>query len=312
MDQRPTRGKHDPETHRPDRRRRAARFTSLFPGLIRLIFPERSFTPVSIAARVLNLSSGGAMVEVPGESVEDASGMRGTYCELRIAAGRKVALFGRVARAEAREGKCLLGLMFHRSHPELIGDLVHGETSEIEPDALLPFPVLHPFSPLIEEETAMISGDAPDADEVVVENPDGKATAVPVRDGVFRLTLQVEEEGMNTFQIFSRRGSLRSVPQKIDLIHVPLTSEEFHFSLERSESTATADGVRCEFLGGAGSARDLMESLAELVESSTRVKLTMKAQSPQPFSDELIESIRRRAAELRRQSGVHRTMGKVD
>lgn len=283
------------ETHRSRQRRREQRFASTFPGLIRILFPERSFNPVSLAARVLNLSSGGALVELHDGHLrgEDSENLRGTFCELRIAAGLRVALYGRIARAEKTDGKLLLGIMYHRSHPELVGDLIHGETIDIEPDALLPLPVLEPYSPMVEEETVSISGEAPDSEEVVVENADGRATSIAVRDGIFRITIKLEAEGPQQFRVFSRRGQLRSAPQTLEFIHVPVNSARLHLQIEEGQDASGRYEIACEYIGTAEALERIITATREATKGSDQIKLALRARSTEPFPDGLAEKIRR-------------------
>lgn len=282
------------------RKRREPRYACSYPAVMRFLFPERSFVPLSLAVRVVNLSSGGALVEVhEGSLDEETSVLRGCYFELRIASSGGVPLYGRVARIGNQDHQRLLGLMFHHAHPELIGRLIHGESASMHPGDLLPVPVLDPYSPLTEEEIVVLTGRAREAERIVLQSERGETAEFPVEDGRFRLSIPLPAEGDHGFRILAAGGRQQSPALPVNLTRLPSSESDFHFEAKVSQDSNGRQIVTMEFAGSGMAAPDVLERAAWFLKDALRVRVMIRGSSLEGCSEEQLDKLRREVEELR-------------
>lgn len=279
---------------------REPRYRCVYPGLLRVLFPERSFVPISIAVRVVNLSSGGSLAVIhQGHLDAPLDALRGCYFELRIASSSAEPLYGRIARIDARTSAPVLGLRFHRSHPELIGQLIHGDTAEVDANTTLSLPVLDPYSPLSATTPIFLTGRSHDASEIVVGNDFGKSVTFPVVKGRFELSLELLCEGVNCFQLIARDGELRSLPHTVHVTYVPSAGDELFF---RAEPTIDQNGravVDFEFLGTGQAGAALFVRMLDYLPESDRLRLQLRARAHDALNAGALGELRQIADELR-------------
>jgi hypothetical protein len=291
------------ESQTPKRKgptRREPRYRCLYPGLLRVLFPERSFVPLSLAVRTVNLSSGGAMVVLHQANLADpVEALLGRYVELRIAAAGATPLYGRIARLDARAVDPVFGLRFHASHPELVGQLIHGDTAEIDENTTLPLPILDPHSPLSGTAQIRLTGRALGAAAIHVANDFGATSEFPVVEGRFELVLQLLSEGENAFQMTTRNGDQRSLPLTVTVAYLPTARDELFFRCEPTLDASGKEVVDLEFLGTGAAARRILGAWGEALDESARVRFQARAVSSPRLGGEVLNELRRLANELR-------------
>ncbi len=282
---------------------RETRYPCLFPGMLRILFPEKSFVPLNVAVRVANLSCGGAMVELHGANLDEGvETFKGCYFELRIAVAGTPPIYGVVARSDLQEDCGILGLRFHRPYPELIGSLIHQEGDYSTDPTALPMPVLDPFAPISDESLIIISGHCVDATEVVVISEDGIDLTVPVHHGRFSAKLELTHQEFNNFQIIARAGQRQSPPIPLTVAYVPLPSDDFHFHTESSTDMQGNYVLTLDYMGAAYSGGRMLAKFVELTPGGKHARISIKLTSSEEYPEDIALELRREAESLKRNS----------
>lgn len=286
-------------------RTREPRYPCLFPGMLRVLFPEKSFIPISYAVRVANISCGGALVEIHEGNIEDEqNSFEGCLFELRIATGDVPPLYGRISRSDISKDQGLFGLRFHQSYPELIGRLVHEEPSHNRPGQTpLPTPILNPFSPISDEPRVVISGVASGATEVILTDEKQKAQAVPVdSEGHFSAKLSLAKLDFNEFRLIASNGDRESSPLPVIISYIPLPEDDFHFHIESGTDTHGNNLLSIDYMGAAVPASRVVSELGKVMTDSKHARMSVTLTSVNPISTEQIKSLRKDIEKIRKDS----------
>lgn len=271
------------------------------------MFPERSFEPLSMAARVVNLSTGGAMVTLQqGPLNEPLEALRNCYFELRIALPDTPALFGRVARTAAAEGQPVLGLRFHRAYPELVRQLVREESGEADARMTLPPPVLAPYSPLSGSPAVRLGGTA-DAASIEVTTDMGRVIEFPVHDGKFDLRLELPMEGENVFRVVARRGAEISQALTVGVTYLPSARAAVAWRIESTLDESSREVVDIEFSGTGLATGRFLQKTSGYLAGSARTRFHMRAFATHRLGPLALQELRAFAEELREEREVQAT-----
>lgn len=277
--------------------RREERHTCSLPGLLRILFPERSFVPVALPARVIDFSAGGAMVDVPDglKKLGTNEGLNSRFFELKIAHKELPDLRGVLAWSETEGTGIRLGLRFHAQCPQLVQMLDPTGTAS-QSAAPLPMPVLDPFPPTSLDRKIRLTGEAREALEVVI----GRTTAsreevtVPVRGGRFMAEVELTENGGNFFMLRSRAGLRTSKRLPFEITYIsPTSTDAFHFEIESAKDPASGlPLVAVEFSAPTNDAERLFLHVHQLMSMSERISLTARLAFRYAPDSDLIASIR--------------------
>jgi hypothetical protein len=277
--------------------RREERYSCSLPGLLRILFPERSFVPIALPARVIDFSAGGAMVDVPDgvKKLGATESLSNRFFELKIAHKDLPDLRGVLAWSETEGTGLRLGLRFHAQCPQLV-QLLDPTGTASQTTAPLPMPVLDPFPPTSLDRKVRLTGEAREALEVVI----GRTTAsreevtVPVRNGRFIAEIDLTENGGNFFMLRSRAGLRTSKRLPFEITHIsPTSSDAFHFEIESAKDPATGSPlVAVEFSAPTNDAERLFLHVQQLMSMSERISLTARLAFHYAPDPELITSIR--------------------
>ncbi|MGF1571838.1 MAG: PilZ domain-containing protein [Sumerlaeia bacterium] len=282
---------------------REPRYPCLFPGMLRVLFPEKSFIPISYAVRIANISCGGALVEIHEGNIEDEhSTFEGCLFELRIATGDVPPLYGKIARSDVEKDQGLFGLRFHQSYPELIGRLVHEEPSpNRQGQTPLPTPILNPFSPISDERKIVISGIAKKANEVVLMDEEGISHSVAAdSEGYFSAKLNLKKLDFNEFRLISSNGERESSPLPVIVSYVPLPENDFHFHMESGTDINGNHLLSIDYMGAAEPAAQVVTELSKVMEGSKHARLSVTLTSREPMSPKQIQLLRADVEKIRK------------
>ena len=163
--------------------RREKRHACSFPGLIKILVPERSLTPISLPVRQA--------------TIEDDPILSTRYFELKMAHSEVPILRGVVAWSDQSPKATRLGLKFHQPHPELERILSpegsRGGQTVMAGAPPLPLPVLDPVAPTTLDPIILLHGEAQEALEIVLRDHNGTEHTAPVRNGRFTIEMTLKE-----------------------------------------------------------------------------------------------------------------------
>ncbi|MDX1972796.1 MAG: PilZ domain-containing protein [Candidatus Sumerlaeia bacterium] len=282
---------------------REARYPCLFPGMLRVLFPEISFTPLNFAVRVANISCGGALIEIHEGNLErEKQNFEQCLFELRIASGDVPPLYGKIVRSEIKDSAGLFGLRFHRSYPELIGKLVHEEVGQPKNGSpLLPMPLLDPFAPISDEPTIVISGVAKGATEVIVTSEDNAEQRVSVNpEGQFSVKLHLAHQDFNEFRLRSTNGDQSSSLLPVLISYVPLSAEGFHFHLHTGTDSHGNHQMVVDYMGSISPATRIVQELSKRMVEAKHARFSMTLTSTKPYAPKDIQELRQDVEALRK------------
>jgi len=280
---------------------REERYPCLYPGMMRILFPEKSFVPINMAVRVANISSGGSLVEIHEANLEsEYKTFEGCFFELKIATGDVPLMYGRVVRSDMAEESCMLGLKFHQSYPEVIGRLVHEEMlTEGAGNDPLPTPILNPFSPMSDEPQVLISGTAMEANEVVITNENDEEIRDPVTDHEYSAKLILKHEDFNEFKLVSTTGERNSNPIPVIIAFVPLSENDFHFHVDTTSDINGQHTLTMEYMGAPKAAGDMLTEFATLTPDGKHARFSLKLTSIEPFDPKTLKQIKKESERIR-------------
>lgn len=287
--------KEEAELSPEDQLQREERMTCSFPGLLKIIIPEESFVPLSVAVRVSDLSSGGARVEVHDRTkLSDNLLLPNRFFELKVAHAEIPMLRGTVAWADMGKTNPVLGLTcFERSAP-VSQFLLRTETeSGLQGPPPLPLPSIDYFPDVVNEESVLITGTAQEAMEIIARRDKKIFTGKVSKGGKFEIKLDLEPESENHFIIKSQAGERRSrgVPLKIVC---PGTQERFrsYFECDLRNEKDGSQVLKLDFCGSSHQAERVLYRLSQLMVSSDRISIAANLLSLAQFDRRFFEALR--------------------
>ncbi len=276
---------------------REQRLPCSFPGLMKILVPEKSFVPTSLAVRVANISATGAMVEVHDKSkLGDSLALANRFFELKVAHPEIPIMRGLVAWSDLSVENPVMGLSCFERIEEL-GDIVlsASDTKGFRSPPPLPPPKLIPYPPLTEDLKVTIEGEAAEALEVIAKGDEGKIAA-EIRNGKFILSLQLKPNSENHFSLRSFAGQRRSraVPIRISQISARARKPSTHqpyFDLKESVTAEEIPELEIEFNGKVQAAERILYRISQLMTSSDHVNISMTLEARSGFDFRLINAL---------------------
>ncbi len=275
---------------------REPRHSCSFPGVLKVVIPETSLVPIAMAVRVLNFSAGGAMVEIHErhKNIDVGSTLCTRFFELKVAHSQVPELRGTVAWTDVSGREPRLGLKFHVMVPALVRIFDPTGQTEWGGAPPLPMPVLDPFPPTSLEQKVIISGEAKDALEVVVESAGGQKFSAPVRQGRFSIELVLQDTAENYFVMRSQAGTRLSRRLPIEVTYFSLTNAgAVRFDANIDSRNEGEQIVNVEFLGPARQAERVLAQLQRLLGVGDNCALTAKIISRKGFDRRIFEEVKR-------------------
>jgi len=292
---------------------RDERIACSFPGVMKILVPEKSFLPFPVAVRVANLSVGGALVEVHDKTkLEYDIALPNRFFELKVAHPDVPLLRGTIAWSDMSRANPLLGLSTFERHPELADIAVSTDSPyRLDGPPPLPTPTIDPFPPVVREEMIVISGVAPEAMEISVKRNDLKFDT-KVKRGRFELKLELEPNAENHFTLRAIAGERRSrpVPIRIDC-EKKADEKRFRFNASMGTDKNGAHQVKLEFNGSMRQAELVLYRFSQLMAISETVNMQAVLESREPFDRRLYDALRSEGAVLSADTGRNEAASKL-
>ncbi len=277
---------------------RERRLPCNFPGLMKILIPEKSFTPIALPVRVTNISATGAMVEVHDSSkLQRGVAVANRFFELNVAHPEIPTFRGTIAWSDTSRNMPLLGLssfdyLEEFSKVVMADDSTHG----IKGPPVLPPPELEPFPPRTNDPVVVIRGTAEEALEVVVKG-DRKRFKAPVEEGRFEVQLELQQNAENHLSLRTRAGARKSraVPIRIINEQGGVLPKRKYFD---TRTRTTEDGLHLldlEFCGNVEQAERILYRFSQLMAASTRISLTAELEAPGSFDKRLFDALKSEA-----------------
>ncbi|MCC5876330.1 MAG: hypothetical protein JJU11_08955 [Candidatus Sumerlaeia bacterium] len=280
--------------------KREERIVCSFPGIMKVLVPEKSFVPIAVAVRVANLSSGGAMVEIHDRAREDRTlNLPDRFFELKIAHPEIPLLRGTIAWTDCSGEKPLLGLSFFERHEALAThDIVSDTHRKVAGPPPLPELTVDPFPPSTNEETLVITGKAMESNEIIVRGEDG-TTNVPVVKNRFEITLKLSPDKKNHFKLQGVAGmrSTRQVPIQV-LFERDNNRGKFIHSISSSEDRFGNHRVRLTFSGTMRQAERMLYRFSEIQANGDRLDFDATVTGATRVEQRLIDALHSEGAVL--------------
>lgn len=296
---------------RPDRE---DRIICSFPGVLKVLIPEESFVPFPVAVRVCNLSSGGALVEAhDAVKINPDRLLTNRYFELKVAHVDIPDLRGKIAWTDFSQKNPRLGVSCFDRVPELENIVKNSESAiQWEGPPPLPTPTIDPFPPTTRESKVVISGKAPEALEVVVKREKEKFVA-DVRQGIFRVILDMVPEAENQFLLRTVAGERRSRAVPIHIVYERgVRSRKFYFDVtmdkDKESGTSTID---LDFQGSVRQAERVLYRFSQLMTNSERVVFKAELSTQSAFDRRLFETLKAEGAVLAADSTQNQAAAKL-
>jgi hypothetical protein len=278
---------------------REERISCSLPGLLKILIPERSFIPTSVAVRVANISVSGAMVEIHDrQKLAEDAGLANRYFELKVAHPEIPFLRGTVAWADLNRKSPLLGLSSFDRFTELGSVLKRQMTvEEVQAPAPLEAPKLDPYPPKWGDVLYTLTGEAPPDAETVSAKGDTTRFEAKVENGRFRLEIELEAGRENHFSLRAHAGSRRSRATPVRM--TPITGRSsFRCEAVQAGKPGGSHTIALDFNGNVRQAERILFRLSQLMALSDTVTMTMKLHSRTEFDKRLFEALQSESAVL--------------
>ncbi|MCB2154462.1 PilZ domain-containing protein [bacterium] len=215
-----------PKPHIPGGTSRGSRRrTCSFPGVLRIMVPEETFTPRTLAVRIVDISLSGARLETrqldePYARVLDRD-PRHLRLEALFPRREKTTLTGKLIWCRYDPEISVLGIQFDEGPEDLTHIFLPENHFETDPDTYcLSPPVLDPFPSVTSRENLLLTGKVAEAD-IVVLRVGPEATEIPVTNHRFRAEVPLRVGRSNFFSFTAVREDRSSIPTPVCVLHRP-------------------------------------------------------------------------------------------
>ena len=280
---------------------REERLACSFPGLLKILIPERSFIPIAVAVRVVNLSTSGAMIEVHDRAkIQEDIALPNRFFELKVAHPEVPLLRGSIAWSDMSRQNPLLGLACFEKRPELSQLLLNSETLvNVAGPPPLPQPQLDPFPPIIHEETIVLSGTAPEGLEIILKRDDDRRFTAKVVKERFEVAVELEPDIENHFSLRSIAGARKSRPIPVRIACEKRDRKQrFVFQAGLAQGKDGEHIIKLEFTGNVRQSERILYRFSQIMAMSERIELSSTLTSPTGFDRRLFEALRSEGAVL--------------
>ncbi len=284
--------------------RRERRHSCALPGLLKLMRPEDTFTPLQLPVLILDISIHGALIRLHPTALKmPLEQLQQRGFTLKVANAGVPALRGSVAWFHRTEDLCLIGLEFSRECPEVAMLADRGAIGKEESSHGVPsVPLLYPYKTYCEEPVLQIQGEAYRATEIVVRNDDGKELVVPVENAFFKCELPLNQNAENRFHLCAANDVARSpdveicvmcAPDAVRSAYVPTAS----YRVSRTPGEG-APSLHLSFNGTPAGAAELLRIVRDLTKDATRTKLEVKLSIGTEFEAARLKNLARKLQNL--------------
>lgn len=292
-----------PQTHDrradDDKTDRDPRLNCNFPGLLKILIPEKSFLPITLPVRVANISASGAMVEIHDRTkLESDIALANRFFELKVAHPEVPLLRGTIAWWDTRRPSPVLGLScFDRLHElsQVLGPS-NPDADQVLGPPPLPAPKLDAYPNTTAAATLTLQGTASaDSEEITVRGDDGKYTT-PLQKGRFTIVVPLKPDQENHFSLRAFAGTRKS-----RAIPIRITREGGQRGFQCDVDLTTSQGashIKVDFLGNVRQAERIIFRLSQLMATAERVSLQTRLESSAVFDKRLYEALRSEAKML--------------
>ncbi|MCC6545540.1 hypothetical protein IT570_00105 [Candidatus Sumerlaeota bacterium] len=275
---------------------REARMPCSFPGLLRILIPEKSFTPYTLAVRVANISVTGAMVEIHDRSkLPPDLAMANRFFELKVAHGEIPHMRGIVVWSDLNRANPMLGVSCFEQFTEL--GKVFKQEGELNGAVKLSPPKLDPYPPKTKEAVLKLSGEAPPEAEAVVAKGDNKKFRGAVENGRFTVEIELEPNRENHFSVRAQMGvnKSRAIPVRI---FREQSTVAFRCDVQMTDCSTGGKKVMMDFNGNVRQAELMLFRMSQLLANAERVSLMAKLESQTGFDLGLYDALQQDAKVL--------------
>ena len=293
---------------------REERIVCSFPGVLKVLIPEEAFVPFPVAVRVCNLSAGGALVEAhDAVKINPDRLLTNRYFELKVAHVDIPDLRGKIAWTDFSNKNPRLGLSCFERVPALESIVSSSESSiQWEGPPPLPTPTIDPFPPTTRDSRIVITGRAPEALEVIVKR-DTEKFVTDVKQGIFRIVLDMIPETENQFLLRSVAGERRSRAVPIHVVYERgIRSRQFFFdvTMDRDRDNGTSM-IHLDFQGSVRQAERVLYRFSQLMVTSDKIMLNAELTSSSDFDRRLFETLKAEGAVLAADSTQNQAAAKL-
>lgn len=254
--------------------------------------------PFPLAVRVVNLSQGGAMIEIHDRTrIEMDIMLPNRFFELKVAHPEIPLLRGTVAWSDTSRQNPTLGLACFERSAQLSKIVEMTESLPANGPPPLPTPVIDPVPPVVEEEWILLTGMAKEAMEVIVKRDEKKYVA-KVHKERFEVRVELEQDAENQFSLRSQAGERKSRAIPVQVNCESARSNRFSFDARMGSEKTGRHTLTIEFNSNVRQAERILYRLSQLMAASERVDVTATLESSSEFDKRLFESLRSEAAVL--------------
>ncbi|MEO8377022.1 MAG: hypothetical protein ABI579_05065, partial [Candidatus Sumerlaeota bacterium] len=259
------------------------------PGLLRILIPEKSFTPYTLAVRVANISVTGAMVEIHDKTkLPPDIALANRFFELKVAHGEIPQMRGIVVWSDLKRANPMLGVSCFEQFTEL--GKIFKQEGELNGAMKLGPPKLDPYPPKTKEAVLKLTGEAPGEAKEVIVKADEKKFRGPVENGRFSVEIELAPNRDNHFSVRAQIGASKSraIPVRIFREHA---DTGFRCDVKMTDRPAGGKMVLLDFSGNVRQTELILFRLSQLLTIAERVTLTTKLESQTGFDASLYDAL---------------------
>lgn len=280
--------------------RKERRHSCAMPGLLKLMRPEDTFTPLRLPVIILDISGGGALIRLhPNALKMSPTELRQRSFSLKVANDSLPPVRGFVVWTHRTEEMCLLGLQFHKPCDGVGEMAARGAIGREESSQGVPsVPLLYPYKTHCEEPVLVLEGEAYRAQEVHVRNAAGDQFVVPVRNAFFRIELPLAENGENRFTLCAANSEARSADIEIG-VHCSPEPDQRRLG-PRASYRITRDPVDggpslgLSFSGNVPEAQEFMAVVRDMMLEAPHVRLEVRLSTGRDFDAARLKALSRK------------------
>ncbi len=284
--------------------RREERHSCALPGLLKLMRPEDTFTPLRLPVLILDISPIGALIRLHPTALKmPLEEVRQRGFSLKVANASLPAVRGTVAWSHRTDDLCLIGLEFSKECPEVRTLAERGAIGKEESSVGIPsVPLLYPYKTYCEEPLLRVEGEAYRATEIVIRNDDGKELVVPVENAFFRCELPLVQNSENRFFLCAANHVARSPDVEISVICAPDAVRNAYVPRASYRVVRTpgegAPSLQLSFNGSPEGARELLQIITELTKGADQSKLEVRLTTNREFEAVRLKNLARKLQNL--------------
>jgi len=284
--------------------RKEERHSCAMPGLLKLLRPEDTFTPLRLPVLILDMSANGALIrlhptalKMPMEELKQRS------FSLKVANATLSSLRGFVVWSHRTEEMCLLGLQFHKSCPAVDELARRGAIGSEDSSQQVPsVPLLYPYKTYCEEPSVILEGEAYRATQVVIRTEEGKELIIAVQNAFFRCELPLRQNAENRFTLCAANDDRKSPDVEISVLCAP-DPVRTAFQPRATYRVTRDSGEACQslqisFNGTPREAEDFLRLVPSLLAEGKRNRMEVRVTTGTDFEASRLKALSRKLQDL--------------